>query len=86
VVKDATADYPDAELHAALDINLPNYAGAIMTTDEIVGLLSAVQTSASPHGNRAIQGLSANWLLAVRLWSYDPADYNSSGTSNVSRI
>ena len=26
VVKDATADYSDEEMHAALDINMPNYA------------------------------------------------------------
>ncbi len=25
VVKDATADYSDEEMHAALDINIPNY-------------------------------------------------------------
>jgi len=31
VVKDATADYSDEEMHAALDINLPNYASAIVT-------------------------------------------------------
>ena len=29
VVKDATADYSDEEMHAALDINIPNYASAI---------------------------------------------------------
>jgi ureidoacrylate peracid hydrolase len=34
LVKDATADYSDAEMHAALDINLPNYAGAIVNTDK----------------------------------------------------
>ena len=32
VVKDATADYSDEEMHAALDINIPNYASAIVTT------------------------------------------------------
>lgn len=36
VVKDATADYSDEEMHAALDINIPNYASAIVTTKEIV--------------------------------------------------
>ena len=36
VVKDATADYSDEMMHAALDINMPNYANAIVTTDEIV--------------------------------------------------
>jgi len=36
VVRDATADYTDEMMHAALDINLPNYANAIVTTAEIV--------------------------------------------------
>ena len=36
VVKDATADYTDEMMHAALVINLPNYANAIVTTTEIV--------------------------------------------------
>jgi nicotinamidase-related amidase len=31
MVKDATADYSDVEMRAALDVNLPNYAGAIVT-------------------------------------------------------
>ena len=36
VIKDATADYSDEEMYAALDVNIPNYASAIVTTDEIV--------------------------------------------------
>jgi len=36
VVRDATADYSDDAMHAALDVNLPNYAGAIVTTSEVV--------------------------------------------------
>jgi ureidoacrylate peracid hydrolase len=36
VVKDATADYSDNEMRAALEVNLPNYASAIVTTKEIV--------------------------------------------------
>jgi hypothetical protein len=32
LVKDATADYSDEEMHAALDINIPNHANAIVTT------------------------------------------------------
>ena len=36
VVRDATADYSDVEMHAALDVNLPNYAGAIVTTNEVL--------------------------------------------------
>ena len=40
VVRDATADYTDEMMHAALDINLPNYANAIVTTTEIVYAIS----------------------------------------------
>ena len=40
MVKDATADYSDEEMHAALDINIPNYANAIVTTHEVVEALS----------------------------------------------
>ena len=42
VVKDATADYSDEEMHAALDVNIPNYASAIVTTNEIVDLISSL--------------------------------------------
>ena len=42
VVKDATADYTDEMMHAALDINLPNYASAVVDTEEIVASLSAL--------------------------------------------
>jgi ureidoacrylate peracid hydrolase len=44
LVKDATADYSDEEMHAALDINIPNYASAIVTTNEVVDSLSSVVT------------------------------------------
>jgi ureidoacrylate peracid hydrolase len=40
VVKDATADYSDEHMHAALDLNLPSYASAIVATDEVVEALS----------------------------------------------
>jgi ureidoacrylate peracid hydrolase len=33
MVKDATASYSDKEMHAALDINIPNYASGIVTTN-----------------------------------------------------
>jgi nicotinamidase-related amidase len=42
VVKDATADYSDKEMHAALEINIPNYAAAIVTTNEVVGSISSL--------------------------------------------
>jgi ureidoacrylate peracid hydrolase len=40
LVKDATADYSNEEMRAALDVNLPNYASAIVTADEVVEALS----------------------------------------------
>ncbi len=36
IVRDATASYSDREMHAALDVNIPNYASAIVTTKELV--------------------------------------------------
>ena len=36
VVRDATADYSDEMMHAALDINMPNYASAVVAAEEIV--------------------------------------------------
>jgi ureidoacrylate peracid hydrolase len=42
VVRDATADYSDEMMHAALDINIPNYASAIVSTEEIVAAISAL--------------------------------------------
>jgi ureidoacrylate peracid hydrolase len=43
VVRDATADYSDREMHAALDVNIPNYAGAVVTTEEVLTLISALE-------------------------------------------
>jgi nicotinamidase-related amidase len=43
VVKDATADYSDEEMHAALDVNIPNYASAIVATDQVVNSLSVAK-------------------------------------------
>jgi nicotinamidase-related amidase len=42
VVKDATADYTDEMMHAALDINIPNYASVIVTTREVVDSIAAL--------------------------------------------
>ena len=47
VVKDAVADYSDDMMRAALEINIPNYASAIVTTQEIVEALSAMNSAAS---------------------------------------
>jgi nicotinamidase-related amidase len=42
MVKDATADYSDKEMNAALDVNIPNYASAMVRTHEIVDAISAL--------------------------------------------
>ena len=42
MVKDATANYSDEEMHAALDVNIPNYATAMVTTTEIVDTISSL--------------------------------------------
>jgi ureidoacrylate peracid hydrolase len=44
MVKDATASYSDEEMHAALDINIPNYASAIVTTNEVVDSISSLES------------------------------------------
>src|SRR5262245_2973108 len=40
VVRDATADYSDEMMQAALDVNMPNYASAIVSTEEIVAAIA----------------------------------------------
>ena len=44
VVKDATASFADEQMHAALEVNLPNYATAIVTTEEALESLSSLKT------------------------------------------
>jgi nicotinamidase-related amidase len=36
LVRDATADYSVEQMRAALEVNLPNYASAILSTDEVI--------------------------------------------------
>lgn len=47
VVKDATASYSEDHMHAALEVNIPNYATAIVTADEIADALRAPDTTAA---------------------------------------
>ena len=42
MVRDATADYSDNEMHAALDVNIPSYASAIVTTNEVVHAIASL--------------------------------------------
>jgi len=42
VVRDATADYSDEMMQAALDFNMPNYASVIASTKEIVAAIATL--------------------------------------------
>jgi ureidoacrylate peracid hydrolase len=42
MVRDATADYTDEMMHAALDVNIPNYASAVVTTKEAVDAIASL--------------------------------------------
>ena len=57
LVKDATADYSEEFMHAALVTNLPNYASAIVTTQQVTDALSgshlldqSLSAVGAPHG------------------------------------
>jgi nicotinamidase-related amidase len=41
VVRDATADYSDREMHAGREVNLPSYASAILTTNDVIAAIAA---------------------------------------------
>jgi len=47
VVRDAIADYTEEMMHAALDINMPNYASAIVETKYILDALSSFHPEAA---------------------------------------
>jgi hypothetical protein len=44
MVSNATADYSDKEMYAGLDVNIPQYASAIVTAHEVVDSISALDT------------------------------------------
>jgi ureidoacrylate peracid hydrolase len=45
MVRNATADYSDEYMRAALDINLPSYASAIVTADQVIDLIRLIRPS-----------------------------------------
>jgi len=53
VVKDATAATSAEEMHCALEVNLPNYANAIVTTSELVESLASRAIDAPEAGTPA---------------------------------
>ena len=42
VIRNATADYSDELMHTALDLNMPNYASVIASTEEIVAVIATL--------------------------------------------
>ena len=42
VDRDATASFSEVEMHAALDVNIPNYASGLVTTNEVVETLNSL--------------------------------------------
>jgi len=50
MVRDATADYSDEHTRAALEINIPNYASSIVTTEEIVAAISVLNEASLGAG------------------------------------
>ncbi len=48
MVKDATADYSDVEMRAALEVNIPNYASAIVTAAELVDAIAPSGEASGP--------------------------------------
>ncbi len=43
MVKDATTSYSPEHMHAALEINIPNYANAVVTAAEVVAAIASAQ-------------------------------------------
>ena len=43
MVKDATSSYSDDHMHAALYVNIPNYASALVTTNEVIDAIAGVE-------------------------------------------
>ena len=59
MVKDPTASYSDREMHAALEVDLPNYASAIVTAAEAVdAILYRVGRVLGGEGTKSQAGLS----------------------------
>jgi ureidoacrylate peracid hydrolase len=50
VVKDATASYSGEQMHAALEVNIPNYASAVVTANEIVESISSLLVANNQRG------------------------------------
>jgi nicotinamidase-related amidase len=48
VVTDATASFSEQEMHAAIEVNIPNYASSLMTTTDVVEAFATSATTSDP--------------------------------------
>ena len=81
VVKDATASYSDDHMHAALDVNIPNYASAVVTTHEIVDAIMVNTKTRSTaevlahhfkcFADRDLDGLMADYAPDAKFFTPD---------------
>src|SRR5262245_21177575 len=78
MVKDATTSYSEEHMHAALDLNLPKYASAMVTAQEMVEALSALREKSGSRPDRAAH------LQPIRLHSNSEGE-NYSGFDADSR-
>ena len=62
MVKDATASFTDDQMHAALHINIPNYASAIVTTNEVVDSISSLEALSQWCYGCSSSHTNAEWL------------------------
>jgi hypothetical protein len=66
VVRDATADYSDEAMHAALNVNIAHYASAIVDAKEIVASISASEpkdSAACPSRGRGQLGVAEAYSM-----------------------
>ena len=86
VTKDATADYSDEHMHAALAVNLPSYAGAIVTANEVVESISSVfpysERSASVTSTRAARS-AGNIDAMIAAANSTPTDTTSGNAVGI---
>jgi len=65
MVRDARSDYSAKEMHAALDIKIPNYASAVVTTKDVVSLSGRTSLQELPCLLRAAAGLFSPILIKL---------------------
>jgi ureidoacrylate peracid hydrolase len=83
VVKDATASYSDDQMHAALEVNIPNYATVVVTAEEIIEAITEGQNMRSTaevlshhfkcFADRDLDGIMADYSADALFFTPDGA-------------